>query len=285
MARKKISLSTSGEGKIIDLKTGKPIQLPVLPVICERVKYYRARIGIEQKELAERIGITKNSISNWENGRSRPDVNLLPGLCEVLGISLYDLFRLPDPTAKYTGRQLRIMDKYGRLSDGHKVVIEKNIDNLLEMELAEDCPNLTVLTHYDRSLAAGIGDPTEFDDEGEDVYLYSSPLIDRADCIFTVNGNSMEPDFHDGQDVLVERLYSVNDMCPGDIGAFITGNETYIKEYQPDGLYSLNEEYAPMYFRGDESVFLIGKVLGTLEKTDYATPEDIRKYEIVHGED
>ena len=85
--------------------------------------------------------------------------------------------------------------------------------------------------------------------------------------------------------MLVERLYSVNDMCPGDIGAFITGNETYIKEYQPDGLYSLNEEYAPMYFHGDESVFLIGKVLGTLGKTDYATPEDIRKYEIVHGED
>ena len=33
---------------------------------------------MEQKALAKAIGVTGNAISNWENGRARPDVNLIP---------------------------------------------------------------------------------------------------------------------------------------------------------------------------------------------------------------
>ena len=237
MARRKIDLSTSGEGKILDMKTGKPVEKPVLPIICERIQHYRNLMGMEQKALADFIGVTPNSISNWENGRSRPDVNLLPGICEALNITLYDLFSLTDPTIKYTARQQMLVDDFNNLSEGHKKAVESLIDTLSKVEAAENCPDLTILTYFSRQLAAGFGDPTEFEDEGEDVYVYSSPDVNRADCIFTVNGNSMEPDFHSGQDVLVQRIPGGPDLQFGEIGAFIVGNETYIKEYQEDGLH------------------------------------------------
>ena len=285
MARRKIELSTSGEGKVVDMKTGKPVAKPVLPVICERIHHFRDLMGMEQKALADLIGVTANSISNWENGRSRPDVNLLPAICNALNITLYELFNMDDPTIKYTARQQMLVDEFTSLSEGHKKAVENLIDTLSQVEAAENCPELTVLTYFSRRLAAGFGDPTEFEDEGEDVYVYSSPDVDRADCIFTVNGNSMEPDFRSGQDVLVQRIPNGPDLQFGEIGAFIIGNETYIKEYQEDGLHSLNPDYDTMHFYESDSVYLIGRVLGILDKTSYANQEDIARYEAVHGED
>lgn len=285
MARKKINLDTSGEGKVLDMKTGKPVEKPVLPVICDRIQHYRNLMGMEQKTLANLIGVTANSISNWENGRSRPDVNLLPGICEALNITLYDIFSLEDPTIKYTARQQMLVDNFSNLSEGHKHAVENLIDTLSRVEAAENCPDLSILTYFSRRLAAGFGDPTEFEDEGEDVYVYSSPDVRRADCIFTVNGNSMEPEFHSGQDVLVQRIPDGPDLQYGEIGAFIVGNETYIKEYQEDGLHSLNPDYKTMRFDEEECVYLIGRVLGILDKASYANEGDIARYQAVHGED
>lgn len=285
MARKKIKLDTSGEGKVLDMKTGKPVEKPVLPVICDRIQHYRNLMGMEQKTLANLIGVTANSISNWENGRSRPDVNLLPGICEALNITLYDIFSLEDPTIKYTARQQMLVDDFSNLSEGHKHAVENLIDTLSRVEAAENCPDLSILTYFSRRLAAGFGDPTEFEDEGEDVYVYSSPDVRRADCIFTVNGNSMEPEFHSGQDVLVQRIPDGPDLQYGEIGAFIVGNETYIKEYQEDGLHSLNPDYKTMRFDEEECVYLIGRVLGILDKASYANEGDIARYQAVHGED
>ena len=285
MARKKINLDTSGEGKVLDMKTGKPVEKPVLPVICDRIQHYRNLMGMEQKTLANLIGVTANSISNWENGRSRPDVNLLPGICEALNITLYDIFSLEDPTIKYTARQQMLVDDFSNLSEGHKHAVENLIDTLSRVEAAENCPDLSILSYFSRRLAAGFGDPTEFEDEGEDVYVYSSPDVRRADCIFTVNGNSMEPEFHSGQDVLVQRIPDGPDLQYGEIGAFIVGNETYIKEYQEDGLHSLNPDYKTMRFDEEECVYLIGRVLGILDKASYANEGDIARYQAVHGED
>ena len=284
MARRKIDLSTSGQGTVIDMKTGSPVETPVLPVICERIRHFREALGIEQKALAELIGVTKNAISNWECGRSRPDVNLLPAICEALNITLYDLFKRDDPTIKYTAREQMLVDSYRDLNAGHQHAVDNLIDTLRNVEALENCPDLLPLTYYERQLAAGIGDPTEFNDEGETVYVHASPDAKRADCIFTVNGNSMEPDFRSGQDVLVQRLNNGPDLKYGEIGAFIVGNETYIKEYQEDGLHSLNPAYAPMHFCEEESVYLIGRVLGILDKADYASMEETERYLAVHGE-
>ena len=47
-------------------------------------------------------------------------------------------------------------------------------------------------------------------------------------------------------------------------------NETYIKEYRPDGLHSLNPAYPVMCFSEFEHVYLIGQVIGVLNDEDIA---------------
>ena len=46
---------------------------------------------LTQTELAEKLGVTDKSVSNWENGRNMPDLSLFKPLCEILDISINDL--------------------------------------------------------------------------------------------------------------------------------------------------------------------------------------------------
>lgn len=46
---------------------------------------------LTQAELAEKLGVTDKSVSNWENGRNMPDLSLFKPLCELLNISINDL--------------------------------------------------------------------------------------------------------------------------------------------------------------------------------------------------
>lgn len=44
-----------------------------------------------QNELAEKLGVTEKSISNWENGRNMPDLSMFKPLCDELDITINDL--------------------------------------------------------------------------------------------------------------------------------------------------------------------------------------------------
>ena len=47
---------------------------------------------LTQSEVAEKLNITDRAISKWENGVCLPDAGTMPELCEILGISINDLF-------------------------------------------------------------------------------------------------------------------------------------------------------------------------------------------------
>ena len=46
---------------------------------------------ITQSELAEKLGVTDRSVSNWENGKNMPDLSLFKPLCDALNISINEL--------------------------------------------------------------------------------------------------------------------------------------------------------------------------------------------------
>lgn len=52
---------------------------------CRKVK------KITQSELAEQLGVTDRSVSNWENGKNMPDLSLFKPLCEILNITINEL--------------------------------------------------------------------------------------------------------------------------------------------------------------------------------------------------
>lgn len=56
--------------------------------LCERIGKLRRQKGMTQEQLAERVGITPQSVSKWENGLSCPDVAVLPILSNVFQVRL-----------------------------------------------------------------------------------------------------------------------------------------------------------------------------------------------------
>lgn len=59
----------------------------------QQLKAHRKELGISQDELAEKIFVSRQSISNWENNKTYPDIHTLLLLAETFGVSLDELIK------------------------------------------------------------------------------------------------------------------------------------------------------------------------------------------------
>lgn len=80
-----------------------------------QIKRYRTRLGLSQEELADRIFVTRQSVSNWENGRTYPDLQSLLRLSDLFGLSLDELIKGDIETMKEEINKLEIqkMNRWG----------------------------------------------------------------------------------------------------------------------------------------------------------------------------
>jgi len=58
----------------------------------ERIKQKRKYLNLTQEELADKMNVSYQAVSKWENDASMPDTAILPALANVLGVSLDYLF-------------------------------------------------------------------------------------------------------------------------------------------------------------------------------------------------
>jgi transcriptional regulator with XRE-family HTH domain len=61
--------------------------------ISEQIRMNRKKIRSSQEELAERVYVSRQTISSWENGKSYPDLQSLLLLSEIFSISLDELIK------------------------------------------------------------------------------------------------------------------------------------------------------------------------------------------------
>ena len=59
----------------------------------QRIKDYRNLNKMSQEELAERVYVSRQTISSWENDKSYPDIHSLLMLSEIFNVSLDDLVK------------------------------------------------------------------------------------------------------------------------------------------------------------------------------------------------
>ena len=59
----------------------------------ERIRFHRQRVGLTQTALAEKINVSFQAISGWENSVNLPDIENLCNLSTVFGISVDELLR------------------------------------------------------------------------------------------------------------------------------------------------------------------------------------------------
>ena len=57
-----------------------------------RLKSARAALDISQQQLAEMVGVSRQTISAIEKGEYNPTINLCISICKVLGKTLDELF-------------------------------------------------------------------------------------------------------------------------------------------------------------------------------------------------
>ena len=242
----------------------------------DKIRAYRKACALSQPQLAEILGVTKNSITNWETGISRPEMQMIPKLCQALSISADLFFGMPASKTALDKSELAHMNLYRSLDHYKQRTVDALMESMIENDLLafrEDC--VKTFSHIERDelpASAGTGMPLTDSYEHEYVFLRNSRSVCRADTIIMVSGDSMLPTFRDGDDLLVEYTPEIN---PGEIGIFIVAGEGFVKEYQSDGLHSHNARYKTIHPTPDDNFRCIGRVLGVVTEDMLPTAREL----------
>ena len=60
-------------------------------MIEKNIKKFREQKNISQVELAEKLNVTRQAVSNWERGKTQPDIDTLHKIADILEISIEEL--------------------------------------------------------------------------------------------------------------------------------------------------------------------------------------------------
>ena len=68
-----------------------------MDTLGKRIAYHRKNLGLTQEQLAEKLGVTAQAVSKWENDQSCPDIGILPQLAEIFGVTTDALLGREEP--------------------------------------------------------------------------------------------------------------------------------------------------------------------------------------------
>lgn len=118
-------------------------------VFANNLKYYIQEKGVTQKEIAEVLGMSQGSISDWMKLRTYPRMDKIQMLAEYFGIEKSDLVEDRRVKSKYhlhkeikslatamldSPESVELYLKIERLSDSNKAIVKAFVDNLLKEE-------------------------------------------------------------------------------------------------------------------------------------------------------
>ncbi len=247
------------------------------------------KAGINQVQLADRLDISKGTVNNWTRGNNSPDVDMVPKICDVLGISITSLYsptiaeRANYPDTKnapsVSDEAMRLARDYDTALDdrGRKMVrgladleigyaakraekekAERKAEMIKHREETADEIAVYVTTLYHQPVSAGNGENAAYD-YSETVQLKKMPP-NGTSYIVPVQGDSMEPLFSDGDKVFVRAQIEIE---PGQAGVFYMDGQMWIKELGDGALLSHNPKYPPRPMTDD--VRCQGLVLGVCD--------------------
>lgn len=231
----------------------------------EKIRAARMEIKITQVQLAQMIGEKSGTvINNWETSTSRPSVDKIPKICQALHIS-------PDLLFDVTGdnpsiEEMALIHKYRDLDSFGKNAVDSVInieyDRIISTTRKKPKVRRIQLDSYTISASAGVGN--FLDNEAPDkIWVKDTPEAEKADFVIPISGDSMEPSFHDGDKVFVEKRADVE---KGDIAIFVVNGDVFIKELGNKCLISHNKAYKPIPLLSSDSIYCCGRVLGVVEE-------------------
>ena len=126
MATKKEKAGTAAPN-VINFSSAKSNPTPANPVMFGALmKERRKQAQLSQKEFADMMNVTRNTIINWEADKSKPDYSLIPELCSLLNIQIHELFHMQAENG-LSDLEDRVVGNIRLLSSTSRRVIDKMI--------------------------------------------------------------------------------------------------------------------------------------------------------------
>lgn len=111
------------------------------PDIGGKIRQLRLERSMTQEQLAQRLNLSAQAVSKWENGVTLPDIQLLPELSAIFGVTIDEMFSMSDDTR--FDRIEDALDDTRFIPDGEFERIERWL--LQKRSGAEDRPRATLL--------------------------------------------------------------------------------------------------------------------------------------------
>lgn len=233
------------------------------------LKELRKKKGASQEDAAKALGITLRTYQNYEYGQREPNIEMILKLSDYFNVSTdYLLGREPktDPLALLGigTDEKSALEAYLKLDEEKRQVV---IDAMIALGAAAQKSREVsaqelrkMITKKFSCLLTSAGTGELLDDENIEMREFpDSPQVRDADIIIPVDGDSMEPEISDGDQLCIKRC---DDIDIGEIGVFIVEGKGYVKQKGEDRLISLNPEYDDIF--ADEYK-CVGRVIGKVE--------------------
>lgn len=114
--------------------------------LSDQIRRYRNQMELSQEELAEKVYVTRQTISNWENGKCYPDIHSLLLLSQVFEVSLDQLIK----------GDIETMKEEIRAEDIQKMKVYSTIFSILFLVFVISCIPLVVLGGVYGTIAAAV---------------------------------------------------------------------------------------------------------------------------------
>lgn len=240
--------------------------------IKDQLKKIREEKGLSRKDVAEKACIPYTTYVKYETGEREPVLSSLIKLADFYQISLDYLVGRAPQTNPFAMLDLQVdigedavMGQYMQLpKPWRKILLEvmKQLGDAAERgergETAKKKPQTIWIKLHQNKAAAGFGDLLSGCDEFEEIEVIDTPQANEADFAVEVDGDSMLPDYHDG-DIALIKLDP--DVPVGEVGLFEIDGLGYIKERGKKKLISRNPEYPDI----EGEARCIGLVIGIAE--------------------
>lgn len=241
--------------------------------IIDKISYLLKENNCNQSDLLDYIGVKRRAtFTEWKNGTSASYKKYINKIAEFFNVSTDYLLNdkdsaIPkDPTIPTEYQSL--INSYKKLSKDNQRLLQDIITSMIDIQTAnEKRSEIKPITirHSLHKVSAGLGEALDDGDNWEDIKVISSPEVKMADYAITIDGESMSPDFHTGDIVLVKEQPEIE---IGQVGIFIYNNEGYIKERGKDYLISRNPEFDNIIPTEDSQIICKGLVLGIAERVE-----------------
>lgn len=238
-----------------------------------RIKEAREQLGLTQTELGQKVGVTGSAITNYEKETSHPKEQIIYKLMETLGVDANYLFqdcmRISPKKNDINLAEYEHIKKYRELDSHGKEIVDYillkewgRVDALKSSPAAAEPDNtFRLVNYYYRLASAGTGQILFDTPPTKRIEIPNIQKYAHVDYAIGVNGNSMEPMYHDGDTLLVEMT---DEISVGSIGIFCVDDNCYVKKLGNAELISLNADYPNIPL--NETARCMGRVIDKLAR-------------------